>query len=165
MQISDISKRPANRKGRAIRGDVMRPVSHCPRQKDSAARRQQRRRGIQESHEHVLLNDTLIPWNDGVKDIEMVEVVERVRQYVDERNHPKATTVFELTCDHECPLSTQLRGSSLPLFARCSASALYPFNTPRISAAYSRSRKYTRKRKRPKAPRLPGNLSFLSLNE
>ena len=29
MQISDVSKRPTNRKGCAIRAGVMRPVSHC----------------------------------------------------------------------------------------------------------------------------------------
>ena len=35
---------------------------------------------MEDAHEHVPLNDALIPWNDGVKDVENVEVVEGVGQ-------------------------------------------------------------------------------------
>ena len=51
------------------------------------------------------------------------------------------------------------------LAGRCSASCLYPLRTSFIMAAYSPSRKRTRKSHRPKAPSSPGKTSVLSLNE
>jgi hypothetical protein len=47
--------------------------------------------------------NSLTPGNHGVENIEMINVVERVGQDIDQQNHPESMTVFKLGCDHSTP--------------------------------------------------------------
>src|SRR5450432_3179882 len=104
MRVPDIAERPGDGESRAIRVGARWPIGGRPGQEARANCCEQRRQGIQNAHEHVLLRNSVIPGNNGVKDIEMIEVVERIGGSIDERHHPEAMARLKFGSYHAAPL-------------------------------------------------------------
>src|SRR5258708_27819124 len=78
----------------------MRAVSCRPGQERCACRCEQRGCGIEEAYEQVFLANVQVRWNDRVKYVEMIEVVARIGQGVDEHNDYMPMAVLELVRNH-----------------------------------------------------------------